>query len=298
MTSFASRILACTFLLSLFSIGVLAQHLVDPEYQPTVERPAFTKNSPRVMFDEAHFNFHTTTNRYKPFADLLMNDGYRVVVNRQPFTKKTLDTFKIVVIVNALGNDVDEADADKPALSDDETTLLRDWVHAGGSLLLIADANIFAKAASPLAKQFGVEMLGSVVEEANSSDIEYTQANQRLMLHSITQGRVSEDRVNRVMVFGGQALKGPADSMPFLRLTESAKPATENGDGAKKGGDLAQGLALKFGGGRVVVLGNAEMLTALLSDPPKKDPIGMNYPNVDNKQLALNIMHWLSLLTR
>src|SRR5215510_5441187 len=123
MTALASRIFACTLLLSLFSVAALAQHLVDPEFQPTVSTPAFTKNSPRVMFDEAHFNFHTSTNRYKPFTDLLMNDGYRVVVNRQPFSKKTLDTFKIVVIVNALGNDVDEADADKPALSDDETTL-------------------------------------------------------------------------------------------------------------------------------------------------------------------------------
>jgi hypothetical protein len=281
MTSYASRIFTCSFVLFLFSAGALAQHLVDPEFQPTVEHPAFTKNSPRVMFDEAHFNFHTSTNRYKPFADLLMNDGYRVVVNRQPFSKKTLDTFKIVVVVNALGNDIDEPDADKPALSEEETAALRDWVHAGGSLLLIADANTFAKAAAPLGKQFGVELIGNVVEEGNSSDIEYTRENQRLMSHSITTGRVSEERINRVMVFNGQSLKGPSDSVAFL-----------------KSGDSVQGLALKFGGGRVVVLGDAEMLTALLSDPPKKDPIGMNYPDVDNKQLALNIMHWLSLLTR
>jgi hypothetical protein len=52
----------------------------------SVENPAYKKEGPRVMFDEAHHNFHTTEGRYKPFVDLLMNDGYRVVRNRQSFT--------------------------------------------------------------------------------------------------------------------------------------------------------------------------------------------------------------------
>ena len=54
------------------------------------------------MFDEAHHNFHTTEGRYKPFVDLLMNDGYRVIRNRQSFSKTRLDSFKILVIANAL----------------------------------------------------------------------------------------------------------------------------------------------------------------------------------------------------
>jgi hypothetical protein len=37
-----------------------------------------------------------------------MNDGYRLVVNRQPFTVKSLASFKLLVIVNALGDDIDE----------------------------------------------------------------------------------------------------------------------------------------------------------------------------------------------
>jgi hypothetical protein len=55
---------------------------------------------------------------------------------------------------------------------------------------------------------------------------------------------------------------------------------------------------MKFGGGRVVVLGEADMLSALLGNPPENEPIGMNYPGVDNKQLTLNIMHWLSGLLK
>jgi hypothetical protein len=55
----------------------------------------------------------------------------------------------------------------------------------------------------------------------------------------------------------------------------------------------AQGVALKFKKGRVIILGEAAMLSAQLSAKEQK-PMGMNYPNTDNQQLALNIMHWLS----
>jgi hypothetical protein len=59
----------------------------------------------------------------------------------------------------------------------------------------------------------------------------------------------------------------------------------------------AQGIALKAGKGRVVIMGEAAMLSAQISGPNKM-PMGMNVPGNDNKQLALNIMHWLSGLLK
>ena len=58
----------------------------------------------------------------------------------------------------------------------------------------------------------------------------------------------------------------------------------------------AQGLALTFGRGRVVVLGEAACLSAQVVSLPGADPvpIGMNAPGNDNRQFALNILHWLS----
>ncbi len=55
----------------------------------------------------------------------------------------------------------------------------------------------------------------------------------------------------------------------------------------------AQGLALAHGKGRVVVLGEAAQLSAQVAG---LEPIrfGMNVPGLDNRQMALNIMHWLS----
>ena len=54
---------------------------------------------------------------------------------------------------------------------------------------------------------------------------------------------------------------------------------------------------MKAGKGRVVIMGEAAMLSAQISGPDKM-PMGMNVPGNDDKQLALNIMHWLSGLLK
>ena len=91
---------SCVVLILLASIAS-AQQQADLEFNVSVADPAYSKNGPRVLFDEAHHNFHTYDGRYKPFVELLLNDGYRVIRSRQPFSKKSLDSFKVLVIANA-----------------------------------------------------------------------------------------------------------------------------------------------------------------------------------------------------
>src|SRR5882757_10885753 len=79
------------------------QQIADPNFKATVDHPAYQKGGPRVLFDEAHNNFHTTTGRYKPFADLITSDGYQVVPNKQPFSAAVLKAFRVLVTSNALG---------------------------------------------------------------------------------------------------------------------------------------------------------------------------------------------------
>ena len=114
--------------------------------------------------------------------------------------------------------------------------------------------------------------------------------------------RCSSDRERRKRshssIFTGQSLKGPEGSAVWLKLAERALdkiPAPAGKDVSAAG--RAQGLAFKFGKGRVVVLGDPAMISAQISGR-EKNPIGMNYPGVDNRQLALNIMHWLSGLLK
>ncbi len=279
-----------------------AQQRPDPNFNIAVEQPAFTKNYPRVLFDEAHNNFHTTTGRYKPFADLINNDGYHVAVNRKPFTRAALDTFKVLVIANALGaEEMDDEGADKPAFTEEECDAVRDWVKAGGALLLIADHAPFGGAAENLGKRFQIDMSkGYTLDAANSfvpdspSSLLFSRENKLLLDHPITRGRNDNELIKRVYTFTGQSLKGPKDSFAFMILGDTAQDkADRDATTLVSAAGRAQGIALKFGKGRVVVMGEAAMLSAQLAGAQNR-PMGMNVPGSDNRQLALNIMHWLS----
>src|SRR5881227_3641738 len=134
------RLFFSTIALLISAMTGFGQQLADPEFSTAVANPAYNKNSPRVLFDEAHHNFHTATGRYKPFVDLISNDGYQVSPNKQTFTKDTFEGFQVLVIANALGSsDSEAADASSPAFTQLECDNVRDWVRNGGALLLIAD---------------------------------------------------------------------------------------------------------------------------------------------------------------
>src|SRR5689334_9903864 len=114
--------------------------LADPNFDAKVPHPTYEKGGPRVLFDEAHNNFHTATGRYKPFADLIRNDGYKVVPNKEKFSEDVLKTAQVLIISNALGSTrMNDKAASDPAFTEEESDAVRDWVRAGGALLLIAD---------------------------------------------------------------------------------------------------------------------------------------------------------------
>jgi hypothetical protein len=151
-----------------------------------------------------------------------------------------------------------------------------------------------------LGQRFGIDMskMYTVDEENyekpsdNPGFIVYTRESGRLGNHPITNGRNQSERVNKVIAFTGQSLKGPANSDAFMKLADTAMDRMPN-DTVKpvSAAGRAQGIAMKFGKGRAVFLGEAAMLTAQVTGTAK---FGMNYAGVDNRQLALNIAHWLS----
>lgn len=279
--------------------------MADPDFNARVDKPAYRKRGPKVLFDEAHNNFHTATGRYKPFADLITNDGYQITSNQQIFTREVLQGCRILVISNALGTArMNDPNASNPAFTDAESDTVREWVRGGGSLLLIADHAPMGAANQVLAKRFDVDMSkrftvdpeNSDKESQNPSFIIYTRESGRLVDHPITRGRNASERVNKVIAFTGQSLKGPSASIAFMKLADTAMDAMpgQNNKPVSAAG-RAQGIAMRFGKGRVVVLGEAGMLSAqVVGTGPQQMKFGMNRPGIDNRQLALNIMHWLS----
>jgi hypothetical protein len=281
--------------------------MADPNFNSKVEHPAYKKNGPKVLFDEAHNNFHTASGRYKPFADLITSDGYHVVPNKQVLSSATLKGYRVLVISNALGAArMNDAGAGGSAFTEDESDAVRDWVKAGGSLLLIADHAPMGAANQSLGKRFGVDMSKMYTadeqnydkESENPGFIVYTRESGRLADHPVTRGRNASERVNKIITFTGQSLKGPPDAAAFLKLADTARDLMpgQNTQPVSAAG-RAQGVAMKFGKGRVIVMGEAGMLSAQITGPQRR-PFGMNRPGIDNRQLALNIMHWLSGLLK
>lgn len=289
-----------------FALAGFAQQVADPDFDTKVSKPAYTKKHPKVLLDEAHNNFHTASGRYKPFADLITSDGYQVTPGTKKFSKETLKGFDVLVISNALGAPaMGSPEASNSAFTEDECDAVRDWVRAGGRLLLIADHSPMGAANEKLGLRFGVGMSKGYtgdhsnyeVESDNEGFIKYNRDNKLLGDHAITRGRNDSEKISRIIAFTGQSLKGPEGSVAFMKLADTAVDSVPTGHGNERkqvsAAGRAQGIAFKFGKGRVVVLGEAAMMSAQLAGP-RKMKFGMNHPGLDNRQLALNIMHWLS----
>lgn len=277
----------------------------DEDFDVSVESPAFIKKHPVVLFDEGHNNFHTSSGLYHPFVSLIRNDGYLIKVLGSQISEEDFTDVNILVIANAKG----EGDAnDAPAFSAIECKMIRNWVNNGGSLLLIADHFPFGSAAQTLADEFGIEFQKGMVEDSMNYDTASTDYSQ--LVFSKENGLLAEHpitkKVNKVITFTGQSIKCKDSCFSFMNLSSSAYDLSPEVNVSKDGNDTrvavnyihpasakgrSQGIAMNVGKGKVVVLGEAAMLTAQLTRDDK--PVGMNY-NADNKKLALNIVHWLA----
>jgi hypothetical protein len=274
----------------------------DRGFDTAVTNPAFSRNGPTVLFDEAHRNIHKAKSTYAPFADLIANDGYIVRRNRRRFAKDVLRGADIVVIANALGSNERN---DNHALSDLECDALVTWIRRGGSLLLVTDHYPTGNAVANLAQRLGVSMSTGITEDTVSYDQRFDASHivfDSFPDHPITGG------LKRVITFTGQSLGVPASATALLPLGPTAMDRSATPRVERAGGDVrvhveygpgssaagrAQAIAMEIGQGRLVVLGEAAMISAQLSTYDGT-AFGMNVSGYDNRQFTLNVMHWLS----
>lgn len=266
----------------------------DEAYDTGIKEPAYRSRHPRVLFDEAHRNFHKSTTNFKPFADLVRADGYQVTPNTVPFSAASLAGYDVLVISNARGN------PNESAFTEAECGAVLDWVRAGGSLLLIADHAPFGGYSEKLSNRFGVDMSKGYTDDPMHrdpviKDLLFSRENHLLGDHPITRGRNAGEKISRVVSFTGQSLKA-AGGTGILNLGDSAYDEFPNSDKKVPAAGRTQAVAIKLGKGRVFISGEAAMLTAQIAANGEK--FGMNVAGIDNRQFALNIMHWLSGLLK
>jgi hypothetical protein len=291
-----------TFVVLLTATSIVStQQVPDLKYKPPLSRPAYESGKgPRIVIDEAHHNFHTVDERYKPFADLLRRDGYRVDGLRMPFSKESLIRVDVLVISNALHerNAKDWSLPTPSAFTQDEIAALHSWVENGGSLFLIVDHVPFPAAASDLAKAFGVEFSNGVAiaghwGQGNTDTFDYGTG---LKESAVTRGRADDEKITKVRTFTGSAFKLPKGATAVLMFgAKSVSRESKEQETVKVPIEgWCQGAVMKVGNGRVAVFGEAAMFSAQVAGP-KQAPMGMNAPGAEqNHQLLLNVVHWLS----
>ena len=306
-----------------------AQQMADPKFDATVGHPAYTATHPRVAIDQAHDNLHTKDGLFKPFADLARNDGYEVVANTAKFTTGSLQGIDVLVISNALGKLENDNDNSTPAFTKAECDAAYAWVQRGGSLFLIADHAPMGAAAAPLAECFGVTLGNGFVFDTNPdaftdndpTELVFSDHNHLLGNHPITRGRNDAERLHQLVAFTGESVTVPKGATALLRLSptaaevptrqalqplysdDAAKAKVSREAAARKWPVAERGMAIaiKVGRGRVVMSGEAGMLTAQVFKEKDKDgaekfvgETGMDVPGNDDRQYVLNVLHWLS----
>jgi hypothetical protein len=85
--------LALTFLVACgLLLGVIGkaktQQVPDPNFDATVAHPTYINTHPKVLFDEAHLNFHTSAGGYKPFVELITTMATKSHPTQRSFKQK------------------------------------------------------------------------------------------------------------------------------------------------------------------------------------------------------------------
>jgi len=296
-----TRFTALNVILCLITTLGFGQQISDSSFHYKVRKPLYNNNSgPAIWVDEGHNNFHTLNGRYRPFGEVLQNDGYTLMSGKSPLTPEFLSKIKILVIANALADTGEWKLPAKSAFNDKEIKILNHWVKNGGSLFLIADHMPFAGAAAALAKSFGFNFLNGIAFRKDGQPEIFSIKRQTLVPGIIVNGRDISERIDSIEVFTGQGFLPPANAKTITRLNDNYAilfPVRfgEISDTTARisGLGFSNGASLEYYKGRVVVFGDAGMFTAQLAgDPPEK--VGMNHAAAkQNPQLLLNVIHWL-----
>ncbi|MBA6155902.1 DUF4350 domain-containing protein [Tenacibaculum sp. S7007] len=283
------------------SVSGIAQQMPDTLYIPSIQKKAMNIE---VYIDEAHNNFHTKDNRFKPFANVLDQAGYEVKSFTEKFSKESLNKIKVLVVSNALveGAIGPFVAPTLSAFSKEEVKAVKTWVKKGGSLFLIADHMPFAGASEKLAKAFGFTFYDSFLFDENRRGIlNFSNENSLLGKHKIISGSEKYEKIKSIKTFTGQAFEIPDKAISILKTNEKMQvhlPDTmwrfseKTKNFSAKG--LSQGAIMKYGKGKVAFFGEAAMFTAQLAGR-NRFKVGMNAEGAEeNYKLLLNIMTWLS----
>jgi len=298
----------CLFTFFLFGVFIIsAQQIVDSSFVYNMKDAAYSLNKgPLILVDEFHNNDMSIQKGMTPLIKILQKDGYRLKAYNAPFRVNDLKEAKILVIISALhSTNVDNWKLPTPsALSKIEIDELVQWIHNGGSLLLVADHMPFPGAVKELSSRFGVEWHnGFVIDSVNWGMSFFSKRDGTLKHHRLLDGRNQEEQVNGVSTYYGSGFQIKDSTINGIFAFDDSNTVSYQTSEAWKmfpdtplisSNDLFQAAVLTRGNGRVALIAEASLFSAQLVGR-NKNPVGLNFPNNNqNLQFVLNLFHWLS----
>lgn len=301
-------------LLCLRTLPALGQQVNDPSFRFDNPNPAFALgHGPRVCIDEAHYNAHTMSQLYAPFAAVLRSDGFRPSAVTEPISTDGLRDCEILILgsgrsTNPLASDF-WAYPHPSAYSRAEIDVLIRWVRGGGALLLIWDHSPAAGAAGDIAAIFGVQTLDAWADATPQGNYpEIVRRSDHLVAdHPIVRGRSPREQIDSLATHGAGAFFPSKLIEPVLLFGQGATAWVRLGEMGQGISDIPeaewpafniQGWLLagvrRWGSGRVVFFGDSTACTAQLYGA-SRIPLAMSHPaGAQNALFCLNMVRWLA----
>lgn len=280
-----------------------AQQVADSAFVAHTGAPRWKAGEgPLLVLDEAHHNFHTLDGRYLTFGRMATGIGFRVQPLRRQFSDEALRNVSVLVIANALNERNGSGNWALPtpsAFDAAEIAAVVRFVEQGGGLLLVADHMPFAGAAEQLGRALGVQFVNGFAFASPEKDAESVLVYRRSS--GLRSPLTGAGTVDSIVAFTGSAFRLLRGGVPLMTLPRAShiwlpKTAWVFGDTVPsiQGEDWLQGAALSIGTGRVVVLGEAAMLSAQRAGA-QRAPMGMNEPRAQQNALyAAQLLRWLA----
>lgn len=304
----------------------------DDAYSPRLKTPAYQKDGPVVLLDEAHGNPQFD----KAFAKLVSSDGYQVAISKNEITFDALSKAKILVIMNpGVFVSWKWIQNPQPLFSDREASAIRDWVASGGSLLF-ASSSSKREAGDMLLNYLGVELMSTYivdrelelprrVDQTSSVRKAFSAENKLLVDTSIINGRSESERVTAVLFdTAGGIHKAPANASTLIHYSDKALLLPRDALLEKQTAEAAHELqsssktetqpqstplttripvpgipvavAFPLGKGRVVVIANSSALSSVTRKfviRGQAESDTVGLGEGDNEKFTINVVHWL-----
>ncbi len=265
-------------------------------YSASADATAHGDAHPVIVLDEGHNNFGNKRNAF--FADMeqfLAGEGFELRQHARAITLNVLKGVSILHTDNALApENQDNWSLPTPsAFNSDEISVIYNWVHDGGSLLIIIEHMPFGGSYEDLASAFNVETSNGfavdqrLLNDYSEKSIEdagyfvFSRDSGLLADHPILTGRRPHERIESVAADVGSALRLPESAVSLMTLGSDAvslEPSVswefESTTPRRPVAGWSQAGVMKIGKGRVAVLGD-------------------NFP-YDYPQLTVNLYRWLS----